>query len=590
MESLDCVVIGAGWYGLAAAKQYHCIRPNDGLAVFDSQSSLGGTWADERLHPGLKSNNLLGTYEYPDFPMESGRFKVQPGEHIPGDVVNAYLKAYAIEFGIHDYIRLGTRVTSAEHQPGGGWILTAIDAKGEECKVFSRRLIVATGLTSEPFIPHIKGQETFGGAIFHGKDFLQNRDTLETAKSIAIVGGSKFSWDAVYSFAKAGVKVHWVIRASGHGPCWMSLPYVTPFKKWLEKLANMRFLTWFSPCIWGDADGFPGARRLLHGTAVGRFMVDSFWKVLGNDVLGLNAYDSHPETAKLKPWIEAMFTGTSFSILNYDDDFFALVKSELVDVHVGELERLGPAKVHLADGVEFECDAILAHTGWKQVPPLRFLPPGIETELGMPHLQMENAPSSDLANQTALLQRADEDILARFPRLQKQPEWTNKYRPLVEGGSVQEPSLTCYMLHHFMVPPSERFLRTRDITFAGMVANFSNTLTAHLQGLWTVAYFSGLLENDPASAVGDEVSMDKLRYETVLHNRFGKWRYPADWGNKAPSFIFDAVPYLDLLQRDLGLDPRRKRGLLAEIWAPYGAQDYRDVNSDWEEKYLARLH
>lgn len=199
---------------MAAAKQYHCIRPNDGLAVFDSQSSLGGTWADERLHPGLKSNNLLGTYEYPDFPMESGRFKVQPGEHIPGDVVNAYLKAYAIEFGIHDYIRLGTRVTSAEHQPGGGWILTAIDAKGEECKVFSRRLIVATGLTSEPFIPHIKGQETFGGAIFHGKDFLQNRDTLETAKSIAIVGGSKFSWDAVYSFAKAGVKVHWVIRGT----------------------------------------------------------------------------------------------------------------------------------------------------------------------------------------------------------------------------------------------------------------------------------------------------------------------------------------------------------------------------------------
>ncbi|KAL6354019.1 hypothetical protein LRP88_12650 [Fusarium phalaenopsidis] len=91
-----------------------------------------------------------------------------------------------------------------------------------------------------------------------------------------------------------------------------------------------------------------------------------------------------------------------------------------------------------------------------------------------------------------------------------------------------------------------------------MVSNFSNIITAHLQGLWISAYFLGRLAKDPTAAVGDEVSMSKLRYETVLHNRFGKWRYPIDWGNRNPSFIFDAVPYLDLLQRDLGLEPHRK--------------------------------
>ncbi|KAM4060961.1 flavin-binding monooxygenase-like domain-containing protein [Hirsutella rhossiliensis] len=579
MESLDCVVVGAGWYGLAAAKQYRCVRPDDSMVVLDSQSSLGGTWADERLYPGLKSNNLLGTYEYPDFPMDCDRFQIKNGEHIPGEVVNAYLKAYAVKFGIHECIRLRTRVTVAEHQltAGGGWILTTVDIRGEERKVFARRLIIATGLTSEPFIPHMNGQETFGGRIFHGKDFLQNRDTLETAKAITIVGASKFSWDAVYSYAKAGVQVNWVIRSSGHGPCWMSPPYVTPFKKWIEKLANIRFLTWFSPCIWGDLDGYAGARRLLHRTAIGRFIVDSFWKVLGNDVLSLNAYDSHPETAKLKPWIEAMFTGTSFSILNYDEDFFDFVKSDQVNVHIGEVDRLSPGKVHLADGAALESDAVLAHTGWKQE---------------------ENAPSKDLGNQTALLQRADEEIMMLFPRLQNQPEWTKNYTPLVsdeKSASVEKAAapcnaLTSYMLHHFIVPPSERFLRARDIVFAGMVGNFSNTLTAHLQGLWIVAYFSGVLENDPASALGDEASMEKLQYETVLHNRFGKWRYPADWGNKAPSFIFDAVPYLDLLQRDLGLDPHRKQGFLSEIWEPYGPEDYRHINSDWEKKYWAKMH
>ncbi|KJZ74263.1 hypothetical protein HIM_06269 [Hirsutella minnesotensis 3608] len=594
MESLDCVVVGAGWYGLGAAKQYHTVRPDDSLAVFDSQSSLGGTWAAERLYPDLKSNNLLGTYEYPDFPMDSERFGVNPGQHIPGHVVHSYLKAYAENFGISGFIRYDSKVTCAEHRSSyeGGWILTVESAAQETVRIVTRRLILATGLTSEPFIPHINGQESFGGRIFHGKHFLQNRDTLETSKAVTVIGASKFSWDAVYAYAQAGVKVNWVIRPSGHGPCWMSPAHVTPFKKWLEKLANVRFLTWFSPCVWGDRDGYPGVRRFLHGTAVGRSFVNSFWSVLGNDVMNLNNYDAHPETAKLKPWIDAMYTGTSFSVLNYETDFFELVKSDKVDVYIGQVDRLTPGQVHLADGTALCCDAILAHTGWKQVPPMKFLPHGIEKELGLPHLQEQAAPTNDLANHSALLQRADEEILEQFPRLKDQPEWSNNYTPVraPDGATAEEAAssyrgLTSYMFYRFLVPPSEAFLRSRDVAFAGMLCNFSNTLTAHLQGLWIAAYFSGLLENDPGAAVGDPEMMQKIEYETVLHNRFGKWRYPADWGNKAPSFVFDAVPYLDLLQRDLGLNPHRKQGFMAEIWSPYGAEDYRHINSEWESKF-----
>lgn len=242
METFDCVVVGAGeslsaafgvllhranadqrhpegWYGLAAAKQYHFTHPADSLVVFDGQSTLGGTWAVERLYPGLKSNNLLGTYEYPDFPMDSKRFNVKPGSHIPGEVVHEYLCAYAAEFGIAKHIRLQTRVLFAEHQDTaeGGWILTIVSsADGErpeqEQKVGARRLIISTGLTSDAFLPHFEGQETFGGRIFHGKHFQQNRDTLETAKSVVVFGGTKFAWDAAYAYATAGVQTHMVIR------------------------------------------------------------------------------------------------------------------------------------------------------------------------------------------------------------------------------------------------------------------------------------------------------------------------------------------------------------------------------------------
>jgi len=205
--------LDAGWYGLAAAKQYRYTRPDDSLAIFESQSSLGGTWADERLYPDLKSNNLLGTYEYPDFPMDSERFGIKPGQYISGDIINTYLKAYASHFGIDNLVRLHSKVLAAEHHDdaGGGWTLTVAGSDGES-QVFTRRLVIATGLTSEPFLPRFEGQDSFGGPIFHGKHFLQNRATLETAKDVTIFGATKFSWDAVYSYAQAGVKVNWVIR------------------------------------------------------------------------------------------------------------------------------------------------------------------------------------------------------------------------------------------------------------------------------------------------------------------------------------------------------------------------------------------
>ena len=93
------------------------------------------------------------------------------------------------------------------------WIVVGVAGfLGWTRKLFTRRLSLATGRTSDPFLPHFAGQEDFGGRIFHGKQFLENRDTLQTAKAVTVFGASKSAWDAVYAYATAGVQVNWIIR------------------------------------------------------------------------------------------------------------------------------------------------------------------------------------------------------------------------------------------------------------------------------------------------------------------------------------------------------------------------------------------
>ncbi|KAH7324221.1 hypothetical protein B0I35DRAFT_158238 [Stachybotrys elegans] len=594
MEKVDCVVIGTGLYGMAAAKQYHALNPQSSLVVFERDSSVGGTWSDHRLYPGITANNLLGGLEYPDFPLDPETFGAKKNEHIPGAALNAYFKAVADKFGITPLIRFNTKVLVAEHQETeeGGWELTTLNSvTNVETKLYTRRLIVGTGQTSEPFVPHFEGQETFGRPIFHGKDWPKYADTLNKDTNITVFGGSKFAWDAVYQYASAGAKVNWVIRSSGHGPCWMSSSWVTPFSRWIEELANTRVLTWFSPCVWGQHDGYTKTRSFLHGTALGRAVVNGFWSVLGQDVLSRYHFDSHPNLAKLKPWTTAMLTGPSYSILNYKTDMLELLKSDLITIHIGEIDHLSPGMVHLADGTQFESTALLSHTGWKHVPLVKFLPEGIEKELGIPHSPLDHSDDADLGSNEALLQKADEEILRSFPMLKNQPNWNPNFVPLTEQKGIDSDDphaptkpITPWMLYHFIVPSSERFLKTRDIAFTGAVSTFSNPIASHLIGLWISAYFNGQLAVNPSAAVGDKEALAKIQYETVLQNRFGKWRYPTDWGTtKPPAFIFDAVPYLDQLLHDLGLQSHRKPGWLSEMWSPYLPKDYRTVNEEWQK-------
>lgn len=348
-------------------------------------------------------------------------------------------------------------------------------------------------------------------------------------------------------------------------------------------IPDTRLMTWFSPSIWADTDGFSSIQRFFQCTWLGRFLVQTVWKIISSDVVQRCGLSGHHEMAKLKPWFPIMYVSASLGILNYDQDFSKLVRTGKIKVHIADIEKLAAGHVHLTDGSSFKSDVIMAHSGWQQSPPIKFLPEGIEAELGLPHSREDGEWDPEAGEHTKLVKRADSEILSRLPVLQTQPQFPN-FRPAAKNSNpvanTTNPT-TGFMMYRFLAPPSAKLLRCHDIAFAGFQLNLSTLTTAHVGGLWISAYLDGKLANNPSAAAANQESYEKLRYENVLYNRFGHWRHPADWDRKAPSFVFDTVTYHSILLRDLGLETHRKSSLLQEVVGAYGVEDYRTVNEEW---------
>ncbi|KAK7227794.1 hypothetical protein V2G26_015797 [Clonostachys chloroleuca] len=557
-KSYDVVVVGAGWFGLAAAKAYRQINPEAKMADLEAAESCGGTWSKNRLYPGLKSNNMIGTYEFPDFAMMEDKYCVKPNNHIPGATLHRYLTDFAKHYGFFEQIQFNTAVNLVDRNGNGGWRLSVSSPDGNQTYE-TKKLILATGLTSTPNFPKYKGANDFEGPFFHAKDFCKEAPRLQNIKNAIVVGGAKSAYDVAYALVQDGAEVDLIIRPNGNGPVWISPPFVTPFKKRMDQLLNVRWMTWFSPCPWGEEDGYPRIRRFLHGTAIGRFVVNTFWKVLSNDVVTANKYDSHPELQKLKPWHSAFWIGSGLSILNYDTSLFDLVRQGKIRVHIDDIERLATHSAVLTSGKELEADAIICSTGWKKESSIKFAGKGGE--------QLDLAISE--AEKDSLNKNADATILALYPGLKEQPQL--RFKP------KDSKTLRYY---RFMVP--SQMIESRDLAYAGMISTVSTATCAAIQGHWIAAFLSGKLDRNPGT-------QKEITNEIMLHTQWGKWRYPCGYGADLPDFVFDGLPYVNMLMKDLGLEVRRKSSFYRELTSPHLPVDFAGLVEEWKENHKAKI-
>jgi cation diffusion facilitator CzcD-associated flavoprotein CzcO len=175
-------------------------------------------------------------------------FGVQVGEHVPGQVMHDYLTAYAKKWDLPKRISLRTTVKSVEKvedNQGHHWrliIRSPLSDFGDdpvESTITTKTLIVSTGITSNPHQPTMAGREKFDAPIVHSAALGREQGRLfedPDVRTVAILGGGKSAYDAVYMAACAGREVVWLMRRSGRGPAWIFPPHtnIGPFKAWRE--------------------------------------------------------------------------------------------------------------------------------------------------------------------------------------------------------------------------------------------------------------------------------------------------------------------------------------------------------------------
>jgi dimethylaniline monooxygenase (N-oxide forming) len=301
-SSRRVIIIGAGIYGLTAAKTYLEINPEIQLTIIDNDDSIGGVWSGSRVYTGLVADGPVPVFDLSDLEMKK-EFSVPEWSDIPGSQMHKYLERYAQKFDILRRCILNTEVTHVERD-GRGWkvhtknVGDRSDDKKEtlKCDV----LMVATGQFSIPKFPDVD-TTSFEGKVLHTRELNKFASGLssESIQSVAVYGGNKSAFEVVTACYRAGKIVYWLIREDGAGPGLLmraSLPDGTS----TSKLGFMRITSITLPQIYRQTRSWLDKFLLSGNNALGRRICDWFWKSTTLKRVG-DQYEKSENMKLLKP-------------------------------------------------------------------------------------------------------------------------------------------------------------------------------------------------------------------------------------------------------------------------------------------------
>lgn len=180
MESVDAVVIGAGFAGLRAL--YRLREMGKEVAVLEAGAGVGGVWYHNG-YPGARCDVESYDYSYsfsPELEQEwcwTERYATQPE-------ILRYINHVADRFDLRKDINFNTRMAQAKYdEQAARWIITT-----EDGRIWSSHLLVmCVGQLSTTKAPTFPGQDSFRGEIIHSGVWPKHQVDFE-GKRVAIIG------------------------------------------------------------------------------------------------------------------------------------------------------------------------------------------------------------------------------------------------------------------------------------------------------------------------------------------------------------------------------------------------------------------
>ncbi|KAI1101539.1 FAD/NAD(P)-binding domain-containing protein [Jackrogersella minutella] len=561
VQKVDVAIVGAGWYGLVAARTYLRLHPTADVIIIDADNTVGGVWSKERLYPNLVAQVRLGLFNYSDSPMSpNGGNTKDPS--VTGDMIHDYLQKYAEDHDLLRRIRFNTFVTDAK-QISDGWRLSFRDTDDQ---VEAAKLMVATGVTSIPYLPKFKDSD---GKIpvIHSRDLGASFEKLQndSIRDVIVVGAAKSAYDAVYLLIRMGKKVTWVIRKEGGGPLAI-LPFRILNMVNTVAFASTRLMTHLSPSILNTKGP---AYWLLQRTGLGRWCVGRFWDFL-NYISGVHAgYGDGDHVEKLTPEIDrqgVFWAHSGLGIVTLPD-FWSTLHSPNLTIHRDVVESTVDRTATLKSGAQIDADFIIMCTGWGDH--FAMFDAEHKAKIGLPGYEGHpvSPVSTDGVDWNHYDEMADKMLNERLPFLAKTPD-------LAYPKSLDPKQQKMWRLYRRAIPLTLAQKNDRSLAILGQIHTIQTPLVSEVQTLWVILYLSGEI---------DLPDVNEMALEVSLWNAWTRKRYLSQ-GQKFPYSLYDFLPYVDSIFSDLGLKSRRKSNVFSEFLSPYHPHDF----NGFVDEYLAK--
>ena len=566
--------ISPGLYGICAANTYLALHPEANIKVLDSDDDVGGVWSTSRLYPQFWSQTGQRLAGFADEP-----FKVPDGGETFHDLFEAkhlskYLQDYVSD---KDYVGKSLRERFVfrcwVRRVGKDGDMWRVEARLEDRDVIyrSRKLIVATGLSSTPSMPSLPGRDSFKGPILHQKDFgrsqilTPNEPNKDQHTHITVLGGSKSAADIAYAAATTTDpprQVTWIIRASGTGPLLLSHPKGFGKFRNLMETGSTRALASLSSANPFVAESWWS--WFLHKTAVGEWVLEKVWGKSEKDSAA-NA-DFYRREGRLEGFegleseVRMRWRSGPVGILQREDFWDVIARK--VWVYRKDVKELREDKVVLEDGTEVRTDLLLCATGWVQDHPLFSAEQA--SRLGLPvKIEHEKLVREEREHWSRLEEEGDRKVLTRWPYLAQAPQ-----------VKKQPPSSTSYKLYNMIVPPADQ-----SIVFLGLILVPNSYHTSLAQTLYAIAVLDGTLKLQ---------SRGEMEENIAFMNRWNARRYPGT-GHLGNVLDFEMVSYTDHLLAQLALSSHRQKGSnWKDLTDPVLASDYAGLVEEYRRKYQSK--